>query len=347
VPKPGLTIAAVLLAGLGGAGSAQETRPIDFARDVQPIFRQSCVGCHGPAIHQNGFRLDRRSAAMRGGTIAVIGPGNSEGSRLYLRLIGHDFGTQMPPTGALKPEQVAIIKAWIDQGAVWPDEAANETPPVPMEPIAARLMEAAIWGRASDVAALLAQGADVNARNESGATPLMRAVDDPDTTRVLLEYGADPNARSDDGRTPLVIAAGRFGSAPVVRQLLEYGANPTDVAPGLGGKTSPLMEAAYRGDADTMRLLVRAGAQPRDAGANGLALTVVARCTECFDLLAASLDARALGDAAAGLSPPDDDAVKIAPLLARGADLTAKDPAGRTMLIRAAASSICLLAAGC
>ena len=38
---------------------------------------------------------------MRGGTIAVIGPGNADGSRLYHRLIGDKFGIQMPPTGAL------------------------------------------------------------------------------------------------------------------------------------------------------------------------------------------------------------------------------------------------------
>ena len=107
---------------------AQEPAPpVDFVRDVQPIFRQSCYGCHGPSQRKGGFRLDRRSDAMRGGTISVIGPGNSAGSRLYLRLVGSDFGAQMPLTGTLKPEQVAIIKAWIDQGAHWPDAAAGET----------------------------------------------------------------------------------------------------------------------------------------------------------------------------------------------------------------------------
>src|SRR5437879_422538 len=98
--------------GIGVRFGAQAPQKVDFARDVQPIFRQNCVGCHGPAIHQNGFRLDRRSAAMRGGTLAMIGPGNSVGSRMYLRLIGSEFGPQMPPTGALKPEQIATIQAW-------------------------------------------------------------------------------------------------------------------------------------------------------------------------------------------------------------------------------------------
>jgi ankyrin repeat protein len=327
-----------LMAALSRTGVAQEPGTVNFIRDVQPIFRQSCVGCHGPTIHQNGFRLDRRSDAMRGGTIAVIGPGNSEGSRLYRRLIGSEYGTQMPPTGALKPEQIAIIKSWIDQGAAWPDEAANEAPPQPIDPAAARVMEAALWGSAADVETLLAQGTDANARNEAGATPLMRALDDPAKTRVLLEYGADPNARSDEGRTPLVIAATRFGSSPVVRLLLDYGADPAAGAPGQGGTTTPLIEAAYRGDADTMRLLLGAGAPAKDAGALGLVVALVARCGECFELLAPALDAKALGEAAIGLSPPDDDALKMASVLARGADLSMKDASGRTVLMRAAAS---------
>src|SRR5262245_505334 len=92
-------------------GAAQVATPVDFVRDVQPILRQQCYGCHGPTQQMNGFRLDRRRDAMRGGTIAVIGPGNSDGSRLYQRLIGQQYGQQMPPTGALQPEQIRIIKA--------------------------------------------------------------------------------------------------------------------------------------------------------------------------------------------------------------------------------------------
>src|SRR6478736_4529582 len=110
------------------ATGAQTPAAVDFVADVQPILRQQCYGCHGPTQQMNGFRLDCRRDAMRGGTIAVIGPGNSDGSRLYQRLIGNRYGQQMPPTGALTPEQTRVIKDWIDQGAAWPDPAAGETP---------------------------------------------------------------------------------------------------------------------------------------------------------------------------------------------------------------------------
>ena len=103
--------------------SNQVPAKVDFRRDVQPLLRQYCIGCHGPKQQMNAFRLDRRRDAMRGGTIPVIAPGNSQASRFYLKLIGSQYGPQMPPTGALRPEQIAILKAWIDQGAEWPDEA--------------------------------------------------------------------------------------------------------------------------------------------------------------------------------------------------------------------------------
>ena len=53
---------------------------VDFRRDVQPIFKQFCIECHGPSQQQHGFRLDRRRDAMRGGTGTVIVPGSSAAS---------------------------------------------------------------------------------------------------------------------------------------------------------------------------------------------------------------------------------------------------------------------------
>jgi hypothetical protein len=63
-------VIAVVLGGgsLSLALSQTATGNVDFRRDVQPLLTQYCIECHGPSQQMHGFRLDRRRAAMRGGT---------------------------------------------------------------------------------------------------------------------------------------------------------------------------------------------------------------------------------------------------------------------------------------
>jgi len=99
---------------------------IDFARDIQPILQSQCYECHGPAKARGQLRLDRRAAAMKGGeTGAAIVPGNSEQSLLVRRILGLDDEERMPKDGdALPAAQIALIRAWIDQGAGWPEDGS-------------------------------------------------------------------------------------------------------------------------------------------------------------------------------------------------------------------------------
>ncbi|PYR09889.1 MAG: hypothetical protein DMF99_13505 [Acidobacteria bacterium] len=296
------------------APSSAPQAGVDFVRDVQPIFRQNCYGCHGPSIHQNGFRLDRRADAMRGGTGPVIGRGDSAASRLYQRLIGNRFGMQMPPTGPLAAEQIAAIKEWIDRGAEWPDEAAGETPALPTPP----LMRAVLYSDVAEVQRLLDEGADPDATNDAGATALMWSAGDDAKTRLLLEYGADPNIQSDHGKTALFVAAGRRGGASVVKMLLDYGASASLKAGRLNNPTSALVEAANVGDAATVRLLLDHGASVTDAGFVAAAFALRAHCLECFDLLARALDKGTLSMTGLVITPPAGDSRALSTLLDRG-----------------------------
>ena len=116
--RSGLFAVLAALALFARPFSAQQPGPaatVDFVRDVQPILRDNCYSCHGPERQSNGLRLDRRRSAMLGGTGTAIGPGSSQSSRLYLRLIGSEFGEQMPKEGHLTKAQIETIKNWIDQ----------------------------------------------------------------------------------------------------------------------------------------------------------------------------------------------------------------------------------------
>jgi hypothetical protein len=110
-----VTAAAVLRAG--------DDRPIDFARDVQPILQQHCVPCHGTARREHGLRLSDRKSALAGGDSGqkAIVPGKPDQSRLIRMITGQDEKT-MPPAGAkpLAGPQVEMLTQWIRQGAEWP-----------------------------------------------------------------------------------------------------------------------------------------------------------------------------------------------------------------------------------
>src|SRR5262245_33864769 len=113
---------------LSSQQAAQPGSPVDFVSAVQPIFKASCYGCHSGAEPQAGLRLDVRSLAMKGGIGGpVIVPGNSKDSVLIHRVTGLGGLRSMPLTGtALTAEQIAVLTAWIDQGAAWPEAVANE-----------------------------------------------------------------------------------------------------------------------------------------------------------------------------------------------------------------------------
>ena len=103
------------------AGPSPPAAPgkVDFVRDVQPILSAHCVRCHDGKKQKGGLRLDS-SAGLRGG--AVI-PGKGAESLLVKRLLTEE-DERMPPTGpGLTARQVSLLRAWIDQGASWPESA--------------------------------------------------------------------------------------------------------------------------------------------------------------------------------------------------------------------------------
>jgi mono/diheme cytochrome c family protein len=120
-----LAAAAVLAASIAAAQTLPPpvARHVDFARDVQPLLRSACARCHARGNDKGGFRFDTRDLLLEGGdTGAAIVPGRSADSLLVTLVAGLDPELVMPQKGSrLSDEQVGILRAWIDQGAPWPE----------------------------------------------------------------------------------------------------------------------------------------------------------------------------------------------------------------------------------
>ncbi len=118
-----MALVSVLLIGPAGA----ERKPPDFDREIRPIFERHCYECHGPTAAEGGLRLTSRETAFTPGDygIEVITPGSAELSLLHDRLIESDPEERMPhKREALSPDEIELVRRWIEAGADWPDVRA-------------------------------------------------------------------------------------------------------------------------------------------------------------------------------------------------------------------------------
>ena len=106
--------------------SATHSESVDFLREIRPILRDNCFECHAETTEEGGLNLGVKTKALRGGdSEAAIVAGKSNESLLIQLVSGADEDRLMPPAEnkPLTEDQINLLRAWIDQGAHWPDEA--------------------------------------------------------------------------------------------------------------------------------------------------------------------------------------------------------------------------------
>src|SRR5262249_37709244 len=109
--------ALLVVASLALAGPTPAADAVDFAHDILPLLKARCAECHTNGKYKGGVSFDTRAALLK--SKAVV-PGNSAPSEATARATAKDDAERMPPKGTpLTEKEVALLRAWIDQGVSW------------------------------------------------------------------------------------------------------------------------------------------------------------------------------------------------------------------------------------
>lgn len=106
---------------------------IDFSRDVRPILNTNCLGCHGGVKKSGKVSFLYREEALsigKSGKPTVV-PGDPDASEMMVRILSDDPDEVMPQPEhgkPLKPDEVALIRRWIEEGAEWNNHWSFEKP---------------------------------------------------------------------------------------------------------------------------------------------------------------------------------------------------------------------------
>lgn len=101
----------------------QRSAPVTFEQDVLPLFQKKCLACHSASAKKGALVLETPASILKGGETGPAVVVGKSGESLLLKLASHQAEPFMPPPKndvaalALTPEELGLIKLWIDQGA--------------------------------------------------------------------------------------------------------------------------------------------------------------------------------------------------------------------------------------
>ena len=190
---------------------------VHFSRDIRPILNQNCVACHGGVRQKNGVSFIFREEALgkgKSGKMTIV-PGKPDESELIARVTSRDPEARMPyHAPPLPPQQVALLRQWIKEGAKWEDHWAF-VPPTP-QPLPA--VKRADWPRQPLDRFILArlEKESLGPSPEADKLALLRRVSFdltglPPTPQEQAAFLADPSPDAYEKQVDRLLASPRYG----------------------------------------------------------------------------------------------------------------------------------------
>jgi hypothetical protein len=211
-----------------------------FEKVIRPLLMARCVECHGEETQWGELRLDRKAGFQAGGENGpVVLAGDPDQSRL-IAAVRREGDLAMPPENPLPADEVALLEAWVRDGATWPDDGTPLADPsnaarthwafqpvAEVEPPAIDdIPWAGSWVR-SPVDAFIARSlADAGLEPAAEAdrrTLIRRLTYDltglPPTTEDVTAFESDPNANASERLVERLVASPHYGEAQARRWL--------------------------------------------------------------------------------------------------------------------------------
>lgn len=219
-----IAIVCLVLATIGGlltwhsvAGTHATAALVDFNRDIRPILNQNCISCHGGVKKQAGVSFVYREEALGKGKSgrATVVPGSPGSSELIARVTSRDPEVRMPyHAPPLPAKQIALLKEWIREGAVWAEYWSF----VPPKPQALPAVKNTVWPKQPLDRFILArlEKEDLSPSAEADKTALLRRVSFdltglPPTPEELAGFLADTSPTAYEKQVDRLLGSPHYG----------------------------------------------------------------------------------------------------------------------------------------
>ncbi len=196
-----------------------------FEAKIRPVLAENCLSCHGAKVQISGLRLDTRAGFLRGTSSGKKLIGMPADQNPLLEVLRYGGKIKMPPTGKLKPAQIADFEAWIAMGAPWPNSSATKEAStgelwslVPVKKPALPAVKAKTWVRNPIDAFVLAklESKELAPAAEADRRSLLRRLNYdliglPPTAQEVAEFQADKSADAYEKVVDRLLASSHYG----------------------------------------------------------------------------------------------------------------------------------------
>ncbi|MDQ6705691.1 MAG: DUF1549 domain-containing protein, partial [Acidobacteriota bacterium] len=198
---------------------------LTLAQTAPSVLKLKCQPCHNDRNPSSGLSVESRESILTGGNRGPALKPSAAGESLIVRAVEQTSELKMPPNSRLTNDQIGLIRRWIDEGAIWPEDVAAKKRPgwdhwafqVPRHPVVPPVRNSA-WVRNEIDNFILArlEAERIQPSPETDPNTLLRRVSLdltglPPTAKEIEDFRADRSANAYEKVVDRLLASPHYG----------------------------------------------------------------------------------------------------------------------------------------